>query len=151
MARGVPHVLVRDVPEDAAEEDEVGRHRARERGGDGGVALHELDGGEPEGRGRGAPRADCLGREVDEARPDVAGPRVVGEHAEEVAAVARAQADDPDRARGRAVERGADRGAHVFEAARLVRVPVVAAVELEPLVRRRTSGPNAGHVKYRGP
>jgi len=130
-----PDVLVGDVAEDAAREHEVRRHRSVDRIRDPGVGRPELD---PEEAERGDPLAAArreLGRELDEAGPDVAGPRMVLEHAEEVPPVPRTEAHDADRTRRCRVEHRADTGPNDRQPSTEVAAPVVAPVPGDPLVR----------------
>ena len=123
-------VVVGDVAEHAAGEHELGGDRAGVRTRVGRVAGHHFD----SRRRSRARRVAVHGIELDEPGAHVGGAGVAFERADQVATLTRAEADDPDRTRGRPVERAADHVLYEREPS-LQRATgrVVAPVPLDPI------------------
>ena len=92
------NVLVGDVAEDAARQHDACRDGTRETAGARRISGDDLDRRRDLGGAfTGAPGQ--FGVELDQARANVGLTRVLGQHAEEVAPIAGAHADHPDRTR----------------------------------------------------
>jgi len=101
-------VRVGDVAEHAADQDQVGGDHPGVGVGQRRVAGHDLDLGQAGCAGRLPGHVGVARVEFDQAGPDVVPAGVVGQNADQVAALARAHADGAQRTRPGFVQRGAD-------------------------------------------
>jgi hypothetical protein len=103
-----PDVVLGQVAEHPADQHQVGRHHPGVLVGQHRVAGHHLDPRQARGLG-GVPRRGRAARvELDQAGRHVGAARMAGQHADQVAALARAQADRVQRTRRRRVQRHPD-------------------------------------------
>ena len=114
VADRAPHVVAGQVAEHPADQHQVGRDHPGVLVGQRRVRGHHLDPRQARGLG-GVPRRGRVARvELDQAGRHVVAAGMAGQDADQVAALARAQADRVQRARRRRVERlpdlGLDRG-----------------------------------------
>ena len=103
-SHGVFNVCVRDVAEDAADEQHVSRAEGLERIADGGVTLDNLDRSQALGRRSGAGHTHVLGIELHQRGSHVGAAWMPGEHSQDIATLAGTHADDSDGTRRGAVE-----------------------------------------------
>ncbi len=108
VADRAPHVVVGHVAEHAADQHQVGRHHPGVVIGQRRVAGHHLDLRQPRGLGRGARRGGVARIEFDQAGRHVVAAEMGGQGADQVTPLARAQADRPQRARRRRIQRRPD-------------------------------------------
>ena len=135
MADGVPYILVGNVPEDTADQDEVSGHGSDERRRPSCVPQRELDARETFAR-HGLPTGrDQLGGQIDQASDDVASPRMLREHAQEIASIPGAQADHADPTRGSSVQCFPDPPPHHGQALSMGVIALVPPMPVDPLVR----------------
>lgn len=146
-------VLVADVAEDTTAQDEVGRDGAGVGVGDRGVPGHHLDGAQP-GRGDPLPRDGDVARiEFDQPGGDVGPARVVGQDADQVESLARAQAHHADRTRCPFGERAPDVALdHLQSSGQLASGVTVGCVPVEPVdvgAKGRVWSGGGGHGQHR--
>ncbi len=133
------YVVVGDVAENTAHEHDLCGHGVLVHIGPACIAAHDFDALEIEAL-RLSPRAlNQRGLELNEARANIAVPRMLSEHPEDVTAVAGAHADGADLSGRRAVERGANRPPHHLQAPHQRRVRRVLIVPGHPVSRHNSS------------
>jgi hypothetical protein len=103
-----PHVVVGQVAEDPAHQHQVGRDQAGVLVGQRGIGGHHLDPRQARGLGGLARHGRAARVELDQAGHHVGAAGMAGQRADQVAALARAQADRVQRARRRCVQRHPD-------------------------------------------
>jgi hypothetical protein len=103
-----PHVVVGQVAEHPADQHQVGRDQAGVLVGQRRVGGHHLDPRQPRGLGGVPGRVRVARVDLDQAGRHVVAAGMSGQHADQVAALARAQADRVQRARRRRVQRHPD-------------------------------------------
>jgi hypothetical protein len=104
VAHGVRHVLVGDVPEDAADKKDVSRYSAVVAADHPCVVTDHFDIVRSGQRGRRSGRLHVALVALDQSGPDVSVPRVFCEHRDHVATFTCADADQAQITRRRAVE-----------------------------------------------
>jgi hypothetical protein len=108
VADHAPHVVVGHVAEHPAGEHQVGRHHPGVPIGQRRVAGHHLDPRQARGLGRAARHGRVARVELDQAGRHLVAAGMAGQDADQVTALARAQADRVQRARWRRVQRRPD-------------------------------------------
>ncbi len=108
VADRAPHVVVGHVAEHSAGQHQVGRHHPGVLIGQRRVAGHHLDPRQPRRLRRGTRRGGVARIELDQAGRHVVAAGMVGQGADQVTPLARAQADRVQRPRRRRVQRRPD-------------------------------------------
>ena len=151
----VPDVVIRDVAEDAAHQEDIGRHGVREAVNERCVSGSDLDTSQPRLRSRSARPLRQLRVELDENGSDILTPRMFSQHPDEVTTLPRAEAEHQDLAGGTAVKCRGSMTLHEPEPYRMRRQRIVIPRVPRHPVRRHTPDhrgqrPAASNVVERG-